>query len=64
MGSNPGVGIKMVIKNMFEKVTRVEVIGDKRLLVLYDLHDVKLSIQDNYRTLKVFVKQNAAIAQQ
>lgn len=40
-------------------VTRVEVIDDAqggRQLVLFNLLDVKISIQDQGRTLKVFVK--------
>ena len=45
------------LKN-FPKVTRVEVITDEgREFVRYDCHNVQMSLQDDGRTLKVFLKQ-------
>lgn len=39
-----------------DKVTRLEVINEQgRLLVKYDVH-VELQLQDDERTLKVFIK--------
>ncbi len=41
----------------FPKVTRVEVIdNDGRRYVKYNVSDVQLLLQDNERTLKLFVK--------
>jgi hypothetical protein len=45
------------LKN-YPKVTRVEVITDDgREFVRYDCSNVQMSLQDNGRTLKVFLKQ-------
>ena len=45
------------LKN-YPEVTRVEVITDDgREFVRYDCHDLQLSLQDDRRTLKVFLKQ-------
>jgi GTP-binding protein EngB required for normal cell division len=45
------------LKN-YPKVTRVEVITDEgREFVRYDCHNVQMSLQDDRRTLKVFLKQ-------
>jgi hypothetical protein len=45
------------LKN-YPEVTRVEVITDDgREFVRYDCHNVQLSLQDDGRTLKVFLKQ-------
>jgi hypothetical protein len=42
----------------YPEVTRVEVITDDgREFVRYDCHNVQLSLQDDGRTLKVFLKQ-------
>lgn len=40
------------------EVTRVEVIGETRLYTNYGCKNVKLSFQDNSRTLKVFINSN------
>jgi hypothetical protein len=40
-----------------DKVTRVEVIGDSgRLITLWDVKDVRIDLQDEEKTLKVFLK--------
>ena len=40
-----------------DKVTRVEVIGDRsRLLTLWNVKDVRIDLQDEEKTLKVFLK--------
>ena len=42
-----------------KKITRIEVIDETwRVYVWYD-KDVQLSVQDNWKTLKVFVKRAA-----
>jgi hypothetical protein len=42
------------------KVTRVEVIGQNgRELVQYDLKNVELQLQDDNRTLKVFIYEKS-----
>ncbi len=38
------------------KITRVEVITNKREFVKDDCKEVKLEYQDNHKTLKVFIK--------
>ena len=45
------------LKYLFPKVTRVEVIdSDGRSYVKYNVSDVSISVQDEERTLKVFLK--------
>tara|TARA_R110000772_G_scaffold81651_3_gene173579 strand:- start:674 stop:865 length:192 start_codon:yes stop_codon:yes gene_type:complete len=41
----------------YPDITRLEVIDDGRELVKYDLKDVKISIQDDGRTMKIFVNK-------
>ena len=41
----------------YPDVTRLEVIDDGRELVKYDLKDVQISIQDDGRTMKIFVNK-------
>ncbi len=38
----------------YPKVTRIEIIGKERDLVRYGCEDVRVSLQDDGRTLKVF----------
>lgn len=39
------------------KMTRLTVVGDKgRIVELWDLTKVEISVQDNGRTLKVFIR--------
>lgn len=47
--------MKVAEQNVFDGVTRLEVIGQTRLLVLHNVQ-VSVSIQDNGRTLKLFIK--------
>ena len=42
----------------YPDITRLEVIDDGRELVKYDLKDVQISIQDDGRTMKIFVTKN------
>lgn len=45
------------LQHLFPKVTRVEVIDSSgRVYMQYDAKDVYISVQDNERTLKVFLK--------
>jgi hypothetical protein len=45
------------LQQAFPKVTRVEVIDSSgRSYVKYDVSDVSISLQDDDRTLKVFLK--------
>tara|TARA_R110002074_G_scaffold25215_1_gene74908 strand:+ start:1705 stop:1908 length:204 start_codon:yes stop_codon:yes gene_type:complete len=39
----------------YPEVSRLEVIDDGRELVKYDLKNVQISIQDDGRTMKIFV---------
>jgi hypothetical protein len=39
------------------KITRVEVIGNGREYVQYGVSDVSVNIQDDGRTLKIFLKK-------
>ena len=41
----------------YPDITRLEVIDDGRELVKYDLKDVRISIQDDGRTMKIFVNK-------
>ena len=41
----------------YPDITRLEVIDDGRELVKYDLKDVQISIQDDGRTMKIFVNK-------
>lgn len=46
-------------KYMFPKVTRVEVIDSSgRSYIKYDVKDVSISLQDDERTLKVFLSND------
>lgn len=42
----------------FSKVTRIEVIGNGREYVKYGVRDVRASVQDDGRTLKIFIDQD------
>ena len=44
----------------YRRITRVEVIGNHfgRELVKYDVTDVRISIQDDGRTIKLFFKED------
>lgn len=47
------------LEQLFPKVTRVEVIDSSgRAYTQYNVKDVQISIQDNERTLKVFLKND------
>lgn len=47
------------LEHLFPKVTRVEVIDSNgRSYVKYDVKDVSISVQDDERTLKVFLKND------
>ena len=46
---------RTIKSDIFDKVTRLEVIGQERLLVLHGI-SVSVSVQDNGRTLKLFIK--------
>jgi|TARA_R110000823_G_scaffold94340_5_gene206185 hypothetical protein len=41
----------------YPDITRLEVIDDGRELVKYDLKNVQISIQDDGRTMKIFVNK-------
>ena len=41
----------------YPDITRLEVIDDGRELVKYDLKDVRISLQDDGRTMKIFVNK-------
>jgi hypothetical protein len=50
----------MIENNETEKVTRVEIIDENgRAFLMRDLASVKLSLQDDGRTLKLFVTPKA-----
>ena len=50
----------MIENNETEKVTRVEIIDENgRAFLMRDLASVKLSLQDDGRTLKLFVTHKA-----
>ena len=50
----------MIENNETEKVTRVEIIDENgRAFLMRDLASVKLSLQDDERTLKLFVTSKA-----
>lgn len=53
------LGDDWFLKHLFPKVTRVEVIDSNgRVYTQYDVKDVWISVQDDERTLKVFLKND------
>lgn len=53
------LGNDWFLQHLFPKVTRVEVIDSSgRVYTQYDAKDVSISVQDDERTLKVFLKND------